>query len=337
MIRFGKKFSKPNMSRIINGDINPVEDAAANPKIRLDIFLTKKYPEYKRATLQKFIKMGAVTLNGATLQKSNLLVSETDDIILTIPNFNNTTARPPVIYEDDYVLVVDKPSGLLSMQKGELKTEPTLEDFGFLVHRLDRDTSGVVILAKDIETRAYLQKQFQQRTTKKHYLAITSGILKHKQARIELPIARNLKKPNTFDVDPNGREAVTEYKVLAESNDLSLVELTLLTGRTHQIRVHMKHLGAPILGDLVYGKKTASRLFLHAKSLELTIPSPAGGIRKTFYSNIPPEFIKIFPEAANFPQTSSPAPIDADQSAPTPVARPQNPSIKPQTPPQNVF
>lgn len=334
MIRFGKKFSKPTMSRVINGDILPVEDQASAPKIRLDLFLTKKYPEYKRATLQKFIKMGAVTLNGTPLQKSNLLVSETDNIILTIPNFDNTTTRPPVIYEDDYVLVVDKPAGLLSMQKGELKTEPTLEDFGFLVHRLDRDTSGVVILAKDIETRAYLQKQFQQRTTKKHYLAITSGTLKHKQARIELPIARNLKKPNTFDVDPNGREAITEYQVLAEKNDLSLVELTLLTGRTHQIRVHMKHLGAPILGDPVYGKKPASRLFLHAKSLELTIPSPTGGIRKTFYPNIPSEFLELFPEAANFSQKSNPTPVD---TMPAPSTSATNSSTKSQTPPQNVF
>ena len=334
MIRFGKKFSKPTMSRVINGDILPVEDQASAPKIRLDLFLTKKYPNYKRSTLQKFIKMGAVSLNGILLQKSNLLVSETDNIILTIPNFDNTITRPPVIYEDDYVLVVDKPAGLLSMQKGELKTEPTLEDFGFLVHRLDRDTSGVVILAKDIETRAYLQKQFQQRTTKKHYLAITSGTLKHKQARIELPIARNLKKPNTFDVDPNGREAITEYQVLAEKNDLSLVELTLLTGRTHQIRVHMKHLGAPILGDPVYGKKPASRLFLHAKSLELTIPSPTGGIRKIFHSNIPSEFLELFPNAANFSQESNLTPVDIMPASSTSAT---NLSTKPQTPPQNVL
>ena len=297
MIRFGKKFSKPELSRVINGDIIINNGIKADEKVRLDLLLVKKYPEYKRATLQKFIKMGAIKVNGTIFNKSNSLVEPEAEIELEVPVFEKNTGNLEVIYEDERVLVINKPCGLLSMQKGELKTENTLEDFGYLVHRLDRDTSGVVILAKDPETKALLQRQFQERTTKKSYLAIVCGELKLKQARIELPIARNLKKPTTFNVDPNGKEAITEYEVLAEENGLSLVSLRLLTGRTHQIRVHMKRLGTPILGDKVYGEKAADRLYLHAKSLEISIPGEEAKIRKVFEAPVPKGFIEKFPDA----------------------------------------
>lgn len=391
MQRIGKKFSKPSLSRLINGDIEVMTKSSSAPeKIRLDHLLVKKFPEYKRATLQKFIKLGFVTADEIVVTKSNLLIEPSTDIKLNLPVFAPATARPPVIYEDDFVLVLDKPAGLLSMKKGEFSTEATLEDFGFLVHRLDRDTSGVVILAKDPDTRAILQSQFQSRTAKKTYYAITVGTPKHPAARIDLPIARNLKRPTTFEVNPTGRPAITDYQVVrttdgrgfakltpnpseATSNAansspscvavatvmdevLSLVRLQPITGRTHQLRVHLAYLNIPILGDPVYAKNSQKlhrndpklqlyhtsseksskiadfrqnshqntstpimpRLFLHATSLEISIPTKSGTkLRKIFHSALPAEFQTLFPDFTP-PEISTPKSSPPNQTTQDP-------------------
>lgn len=175
------------------------------------------------------------------------------------------------------------------MAKGEYCPEPTLEDYGLLVHRLDRDTSGVVILAKDPDTQKMLRKQFQDRKTHKTYYAVIEGHPKLPEAMIDLPIARNLKRPTTFQVDQNGKPSQTYYKVIQQNDKYSLVELKPTTGRTHQLRVHLKYLGTPIVGDVVYGNPD-QRLFLHAKDLEITIPGKTGGERKVFTADLPPEF-----------------------------------------------
>ncbi len=294
MIITGKKFSKPEMSRVINGD-RIIETNKEKPeKIRLDHLLVEKYPQYNRSTLQGFVEKGFVSVNGKEVKKSNLKFDKEADILLTIPESyqKKKVNRPPVIFEDENVLVLDKPTGLLSMSKGEFCPEPTLEDFGLLVHRLDRDTSGVVILAKNEETQKYLRKQFQNRNTHKTYYAVVKGSPKLDEAMINLPIARNLNRPTTFKVDPNGKEAQTYYKVIKRNEKYSLLELKPVTGRTHQLRVHLKYIGTPILGDKVYGteEKTNNRLFLHAKSLEITIPK---GDRRTFESELPKEFENV--------------------------------------------
>ena len=291
------------MSRVINGDKTLHQEEARPETIRLDKYLVDKYRSYNRASLQKFIERGFVTVNGTTAKKPNQQVLETDEIILTVPESEIVRPALTVIYEDSHCLVVDKPAGLLSMKKGEYCPEATLEDYGLLVHRLDRDTSGVVILAKDPETQSYLRKQFQARTTHKTYVAVVSGRPKLDSALIDLPIARNLKHPTTFLVDPSGKPSQTNYRVLDSDGTHSLVELRPISGRTHQLRVHMHYLGTPILGDRVYAKgdrtygktdKSDSRLYLHARELEITIPDPddptAPHIRKTFTSPVPPEF-----------------------------------------------
>lgn len=293
MQRIGKKFSKPSLSRLINGDIEVVPKSSSAPeKIRLDHLLVKKFPEYKRATLQKFIKLGFVTADEIVVTKSNLLIEPSTNIKLNLPVFAPATARPPVIYEDDFVLVLDKPAGLLSMKKGEFSTEATLEDFGFLVHRLDRDTSGVLIAARHPEAAAVLQRQFATRRAQKTYLAVVQGQPRHDAARIDLPIGRHPQKPSTFRIDPNGKPAQTDYHVLATSGDQSLVLLQPKTGRTHQLRVHMQHLGTPIVGDRVYGSP-ADRLLLHAYELTIALPS---GERRTFTAPVPSEFYQLFPD-----------------------------------------
>lgn len=291
MIITGKKFSKPELSRIINGDVELPDDETAPEKIRLDHLLVQQHPEYNRSSLQTFIKLGYVTVDDNIVTRPNAKFLANAKIILQVPPTKELPPLPPVIYEDEHVLVINKPAGLLSMAKGEYCPEPTLENYGLLVHRLDRDTSGVVILAKDPETQKMLRKQFQDRKTHKTYYAITDGHPKLDEALIDLPIARNLKHPTTFIVDQNGKASQTKYQVIEKTPHYSLIKLQPTTGRTHQLRVHLKYLGTPIVGDRVYNPESrADRLMLHAKELEISIPGASGNIRKTFTAELPPEF-----------------------------------------------
>lgn len=318
MLRIGKKFSKPELSRVINGDVELKEAMEELERTRLDLLLVESCPQFNRSTLQDFIKKGCVKVDGKVVRKPNYGVLPTSEVTLNVPpRASAPDLGERIIYEDDDVLVLDKPAGLLSMTKGEYTAEPTLEDYGLLVHRLDRDTSGVVILAKNEGTQKFLRRQFQDRRAHKTYYAIVAGIPKLPSAKIDLPIARNLKHPTTFCVDPNGKPAQTFYKVLGtrsfsstkdigfnssiKNKAISLLELKPVTGRTHQLRVHLKYLGHPILGDPVYGDfqredgNPASRLYLHAGALELTIPGIPYRVRKTFYAELPKEFMKLFP------------------------------------------
>lgn len=292
MIRTGKKFSKPEMSRVINGDVVLAETEAPEEKVRLDILMKEIYKSYNRSSLQKFIESGFVTVDGELVLKPNAKFVRGVKIDLKVPEIvKNADLKPEVIYEDENVIVVNKPSGLLSEAKGEYCPERTLADYGFVAHRLDRDTSGVMILAKTEEVQKFLKKQFQNRKVHKKYYAVVSGTLKLNEARIDLPLVRDLKRPTTFRVDANGKESETFYKVLQSDGAHSLVELRPTTGRTHQLRVHMKYLGHPIIGDTVYDGEKADRLYLHAGSLEITLP---GGIRKVFEVPMPEEFLSVF-------------------------------------------
>lgn len=296
MIRTGKKFSKPEMSRVINGDTVLPESETPEEKVRLDILMKEIYKSYNRSTLQKFIENGFVTVDGELVKKVNTKFPRGVKLGLKVPEImKNADAKPEVIYEDDNVLVVNKPAGLLSEAKGEYCPEKTLADFGYIAHRLDRDTSGVMILAKTEEVQKFLKKQFQDRKVHKTYFAVVSGRPKLDVARIDLPMMRDMKRPTTFRVDPNGKVAETYYKVLKADEQHTLVELKPTTGRTHQLRVHMKYLGHPILGDPVYGDEKAERLYLHAGELEITLP---GGVRKVFKVPMPAEFNDVFTKKA---------------------------------------
>lgn len=291
MIRTGKKFSKPEMSRVVNGDTILPEAPEKIEKQRLDHMMVGIYKSYNRSTLQKFIENGFVKVDGEVVTKPNVKFADGVKIDLEVPEkLKNADVSPKVIYEDENVLVVDKPAGLLSETKGEYCPEKTLADFGFIAHRLDRDTSGVVILAKTPEVQTFLKKQFQDRKVHKVYRAVIEGRPKLDEARIDLPLLRDRKRPTTFRVDPNGKESETFYKVIGANKRYSLVELRPTTGRTHQLRVHMKYLGHPILGDPVYGETPADRLYLHAVELEITLP---GGKREVFRSKMPESFKNV--------------------------------------------
>lgn len=269
-------------------------------KKRLDIELAERFPETSRSTWQKHVKAGHVTVNGVVVESPKLDITAKDVIVVSVPELADFShSELPIIYIDDNVVVIDKPVGVLSHSKGALNDEFTVAEFfrryttynldtnrPGIIHRLDRDTSGVMIGARNAETATLLQKQFADRKTKKTYFAVIDGLLTQDEALIDLPIARNPSAPSTFRVDPKGKTAQTSYTVIRTDGTLSLIELRPKTGRTHQLRVHMKYLNTPIHGDRVYGKES-DRLYLHAHSLEITIPS---GNRQVFTSPMPAEF-----------------------------------------------
>jgi 23S rRNA pseudouridine1911/1915/1917 synthase len=282
--------------------------AVRSDKKRLDSVLATEYPEISRSTWQKRIKAGHVSVNGEVKLSPKQDVTDADSIAIHTPDAADYSDEElPIIYIDDNVIVINKPVGVLTHAKGAMNEEFTVADFfrryttyGIdtnrpgIVHRLDRDTSGIMIGARNAETASMLQKQFADRKTKKTYIAVVEGILKQDAAKIELPIGRNPSAPSTFRVDAKGKSATTNYTVLDATEKESLVELRPVTGRTHQLRVHMSYIGNPIVGDRVYGKP-ADRLYLHAYKLEVTIPS---GNRKVFDAPLPEEF------KAKFPKTS---------------------------------
>ncbi len=289
-----KKFSKPELSRKINGDIpfdTPKDNKEEDSRKRLDVALLNFYPRYSRGDLQKFIRLGHVTVNGEVETISSTLVDDDAELVLSLPA--NDSDRPEVIYEDDNVTVFNKPKGMLSIKKGAYVPEASIDDFGEIVHRLDRDTSGVIITAKNLETKGFLQKQFQERHAHKVYYAITTSIPQVPHAIISVPLTRNLKRPTTFIPDPDGREAITEYEVIKTGEKYALIKLKPKTGRTHQLRIHLAHIGCPILGDPIYNPKgpKADRMYLHAASLEITIPGKPNNIRKTFEASLPEHFL----------------------------------------------
>jgi 23S rRNA pseudouridine1911/1915/1917 synthase len=278
---------------------------AVSDKKRLDVALAERFPETSRSTWQKHIKAGHVSVNREVVTSPKHDVTDTDAIAVAMPTAtDHSSDELPILYIDDDVIVINKPVGVLAHSKGALNDEFTVADFfrrysSFhndsnrpgVVHRLDRDTSGVMIGARTPEAGAFLQKQFADRKAKKTYIAIVNGHPKLSQSRIELPIGRNPKAPSTFRVDAGGKPATTGLTVLDATDTQSLVELAPLTGRTHQLRVHMTYLGTPIVGDRVYGK-IADRMYLHAHQLEITLPS---GERRTFTAPLPSEFSTSFP------------------------------------------
>ncbi len=302
---------------------------------RLDKALSLMYPQYSRSALEKLILDGYVSINGVK-KRSSYKIKSGDEVNVDLTLFTKPIEQIdiPIIYEDDDVVVIDKPTGVLSHAKGTLHNEATVATWlktragvildsdressqkssahgtqneldsrlhgndkpefwnsnrAGIVHRLDRATSGVMICAKNEAAQTHLQKQFADRKAKKTYIALISGQLDEPNGTIDVPIERNPKEPATFRPGVNGKSAQTEYSVLEANSENSLVELRPFTGRTHQLRVHLQYMKHPIIGDVLYGGKPATRLYLHAKSLEITLPSKK---RVTFDSPVPKEFKK---------------------------------------------
>lgn len=239
---------------------------------RLDRYLTDQRPEFSRSRLQKLIVEGAVCINGKTTRSSYRLVVG-DSITIDIPPPIDSTINPEdipldIFFEDDHVLVLDKPAGMIVHPAGGV-TSGTLVNAllshcthlsginGVLrpgiVHRLDKDTSGLMVVAKSDEGHRGLAAQLEARAMERRYLALIWGGFEADEGRIEAPIGRHPKNRKRMAVSQNGRYAATRWKIRARYDFLSLLSLSLETGRTHQIRVHLTHLNRPVFGDPLYG------------------------------------------------------------------------------------
>jgi len=266
---------------------SPVSD------IRLDKYLTQVLPQFSRAYLQKLIVQGYILVNGQRT-KANQRLSNVDSITVKLPPLPLYPLAEPIpltiIYEDEEILVIDKPAGLTvhpapghpshTLVNAILAHCPDLAMSNELtrpgiVHRLDKDTSGLIVIAKNDSARECLAAQFKSRTVIKGYLVLVKGRLSPEQGMIEAPIGRDPHSRRRMAIVEAGKEATTRYRVRQYLDNYTLVEVTPLTGRTHQIRVHLSAIGYPVISDSLYGTKSThlNRQFIHAYRLGFCLPS----------------------------------------------------------------
>ena len=283
---------------------------------RLDQFLARELPDFSRTRLQEFIRDGLVSLNGKTVRPREL-VRKGDCIILTAPPLPKTS--PPVqgdtdfafnvLFEDDDLLVIDKPAGI-SVHRGAGERSATLVDSLLaratilsragdearpgIVHRIDKQTSGCLAVAKTDAAHLELARQFAARTVSKIYLALVAGRLRRNAGMINEAIGRHrVHRTKMAVAREGGRAARTDYRVLRSGPEASLLECRLHSGRTHQIRVHLQHIGHPILGDTVYAGRRAGnfpRQMLHAWKLGFNHPRSKEEMH--FEADLPEDFKK---------------------------------------------
>lgn len=287
---------------------------------RIDRYLAASLPDTSRAQIQRLIEDGFVTVNRAPVGRASRKLAEGDQVVVRIPPPAPATLAPEpiplsIVYEDRDLIVVDKPAGMVvhpaaghpsgTLVNAVLAHDPGLEGVGDeqrpgIVHRLDRDTSGLIVVAKNDRAHRHLQAQFKDRTAHKIYLALAVGRPPSATGRIEAAIGRDPKNRQRMAVVQNdsGREAVTVYRTLESFKQFTLLEAEPKTGRTHQIRVHLTFLGCPIAGDPLYATPRSvqvrlpglGRQFLHAARLTLTLPS---GTARTFESPLPDDLANV--------------------------------------------
>ncbi len=243
--------------------------------LRLDLFLSDQLEGFSRTQLQKIIKNGEVTVNGKQEKKPSFLISSGDIIQITLSDIEEITSLIPenipidIIYEDKDIVVVNKPAGLVvhpatGHRNGTLVNALLYHCKDFvpsgdpqrpgIVHRLDMNTTGVLVVAKNPESYIHLRKQVEERTFSRRYFALVKGIPRSEQGIIETQIGRSFADPKRMSITGiNAREAVTHFYLRERFTSVSFLELKLSTGRTHQIRVHLRFIGNPILGDPIYG------------------------------------------------------------------------------------
>ncbi len=281
--------------------------------VRLDRYLTETLTDYSRSRLQTFIKEGRVHVNGEPAKKMGQALESGDLITVVVPEAHPSTLVPEdipldILYEDEQSIVVNKPAGMVvhpaaghetgTLVHAVLAHCGDLQGFGGeirpgVVHRLDRDTSGIIVMAKNEKAHIFLQNQFKDRNVNKRYLALVDGAPPTPTGRVEAPIGRDpIRRQQMAILTPDkGRAAVTEYVTRRKYAKHTLIEAHPLTGRTHQIRVHMAFLKCPIVGDVLYGRKKQTipldRHFLHA--CKLTILLPGHDAPMTFEAPLPPE------------------------------------------------
>ncbi|MDO8473422.1 MAG: RluA family pseudouridine synthase [Dehalococcoidia bacterium] len=276
--------------------------------MRLDKFLTESCPGVTRSQLQKLIEQDRVIVNGK-LGRSGQKLNQGDAVVVSVPEPEPEGPAPEgiplqVVYEDEYLLVIDKAAGLVvhpapghsrhTLVNALLQYCPDMaRSFGKerpgIVHRLDKDTSGLMVIAKSPAVQEKLIHQFSTRTVHKTYLALVEGLVAQRQGVIEGPIGRDPDDRKLMAIVEGGREATTRYRVVEYRGSHTLIEAMPETGRTHQIRVHLAAIGYPVCGDRIYGRKEPHirRQFLHAA--KLSFKHPATDEQLEFSSPLPPD------------------------------------------------
>ncbi|MBW8012222.1 MAG: RluA family pseudouridine synthase [Chloroflexi bacterium] len=284
---------------------------------RLDQFLVKRLPEHSRSRLQNLVKSGMVSVDGVIATKSGIKLDGGEVVEVTIPPTLPSRIIPEnipldIIFESGDVLVVNKPPNMVvhpspghssgTLANAVLAHAPDIKGIGGerrpgIVHRLDKNTSGLIIVAKNDDAHLILQKQFQSRKVEKTYVALVDGAPPSKFGRVEAPIGRDSTQRQKMGVvsPKKGRDSVSEYRTLESFDRHNLLEIHPITGRTHQIRVHMAFLGCPIVGDKVYGfgspSLPAERHLLHAKKLRIILPGENDP--REFEAPLPDDFINV--------------------------------------------
>jgi 23S rRNA pseudouridine1911/1915/1917 synthase len=281
---------------------------------RTDAFLTRFVGGRSRSEWQRMMELGLIRING-TPAKPSLRVRDGDQVSVR-PVPDHVELRPAedialtILYEDDAMVVIDKPAGLVvhpapgheqgTLVNALLARFPALRDpTGALrpgiVHRLDKDTSGLLVVGKTADAVARLQAQLKERTVEKLYTLLVHGVIVEERGMIDAPIGRDLRDRQRMSVRADGRPAQTAFTVLERLGDYTLVDASLLTGRTHQLRVHLAYIGHPVAGDVVYGRRRfppgLKRQFVHARELELR--SPADGRLRRFEAPLPPDLAHV--------------------------------------------
>jgi len=290
---------------------------------RLDKYLVSCLPEFSRNRIAGLIADGFVSVNGTAAKKSGQKIEAGDEIEVRIPPTQPTTLLAEsipldVIFENDDLMIINKPAGMVvhpapghdqgTLVNAVLGHDPDIEGIGGeerpgIVHRLDKDTSGLIVVAKNERAHRWLTEQFKERLVEKTYLALVDGKPPTPVGRVEAPIGRDLKDRKKMAIVPlsKGREAVSEYKTLESFHKHTLLEFHPHTGRTHQIRLHCVMLGCPIVADTIYGNQKKSvqlkRHFLHAFQMKLILPGEKEA--RTFEAPLPVELESVLETLRN--------------------------------------
>ncbi|MCD4801835.1 MAG: RluA family pseudouridine synthase [Anaerolineales bacterium] len=286
-------------------------------ELRLDKFLAEHLEEHSRSYIQKLITEGGVSVDGFPIYKKAELLNPGAEVEVTIPPAKETMLVGEdipldILFENDDLIVINKSAGMVvhpalghssgTLVQAVLGYAPEIEGVGGikrpgLVHRLDQNTSGVIMLAKNDRAHQFLQGQFQARSVDKQYLALVDGRPPTPQGRVEVAIGRDSKFRQRMApaLDRDGKEAISEYFTQEVFPEHTYIKVSILTGRTHQIRVHMAFLGCPVVGDTVYGRKNPSikiqRQFLHAFRLSILIPGDEE--KRTFEAPLANELFEV--------------------------------------------
>ena len=285
--------------------------AETEEDLRIDKLLSRRFPDRSRSRWQKFIETGAVSVSGATV-KSSYRVTPGEKVEMDMTDFSESEGLIPqkisfdVIHEDRYILGINKPDSLvvhpgpghpkgtlangLIYRYSDLPEVPDPERPG-IVHRLDMDTSGVLVVARTADAYYDLKDQFKAREVEKEYLALVDGKFDEEAGVIEAPVGRKNRDKTKMGVKLGGKKARTEFRVEREFANSTLLKVKPLTGRTHQIRVHLKYIGHRVLGDTYYGGPDYKRLMLHSRQLTLTHPKTKQWI--TLKAPLPDEFEEL--------------------------------------------